>query len=115
MRRVPALAALLAASAIAGACHEREGRPVAPCTHFNLIAQVRNDNVDKVCTLASPFSVNGFAGYSSCAGTGGEDGDGCQPVSCPPAGIGSCCSGRPSCSAALNGSATARYFVQCQP
>ncbi len=74
-----------------------------------------SNNVDLVCTLAAPFSVNGFAGYSSCGGTGGEDGDGCQPVSCPPAGVGSCCGGRPSCSAALNGSATARYFVQCQP
>jgi len=74
-----------------------------------------NNNIDQVCAIAAPFSVNGFAGYSSCAGTGGEDGDGCQPVSCPPAGIGSCCSGRPSCSAALNGSGTARYFVQCNP
>ncbi len=72
-----------------------------------------NDNVDLVCTLAAPFSVNSFSGYSSCTGNGGEDGDGCQPVSCPPAGSGSCCSTRPSCSAALNGSATAQYFVQC--
>jgi hypothetical protein len=72
-----------------------------------------NDNVDKVCTLASPFSVRSFTGWSQCFGSGGEDGDGCQPVSCPPAGIGSCCSTRPSCSAALNGSAQARYFVQC--
>ncbi len=74
-----------------------------------------NNNVDLVCTLGAPFSVNSFTGYSTCFGTGGEDGDGCQPVSCPPAGIGSCCSGRPSCSAALNGSARARYFVRCNP
>jgi hypothetical protein len=74
-----------------------------------------NNNIDLVCTLAAPFSVNGFAGYSACSGTGGEDGDGCQPVSCPPAGIGSCCATRPSCSAALNGSGLARYFVQCNP
>jgi hypothetical protein len=72
-----------------------------------------NNNIDLVCTLASPFSVSGFTGFSNCFGTGGEDGDGCQPVSCPPAGIGSCCSGRPSCSAALNGSGSAKYFVQC--
>ena len=72
-----------------------------------------NDNIDLVCTLAAPFSVNSFSGYSNCFGTGGEDGDGCQPVFCPPAGIGSCCSTRPSCSAALNGSGQARYFVQC--
>ena len=72
-----------------------------------------NGNLDQVCTLASPFSVAGFTGFSQCFGSGGEDGDGCQPVSCPPAGIGSCCSGRPSCSAALNGSGSARYLVQC--
>jgi len=72
-----------------------------------------NANIDLVCTLAAPFSVNSFAGYSNCFGTGGEDGDGCQPNGCPPAGIGSCCSGRPSCSAALNGSGSAKYFVQC--
>jgi hypothetical protein len=70
-------------------------------------------NIDQVCTLQPPFSVDGFTGYSQCFGSGGEDGDGCQPVSCPPAGVGSCCSGRPSCSAALNGSGRARYFVQC--
>ncbi|HZR81485.1 MAG TPA: hypothetical protein VFD92_10355 [Candidatus Binatia bacterium] len=70
-------------------------------------------NIDLVCTLASPFSVRSFTGYSQCFGSGGEDGDGCQPISCPPAGIGSCCSGRPSCSAALNGSGSARYLVQC--
>jgi hypothetical protein len=73
----------------------------------------QNDNIDLVCTLASPFSVQSFAGYSNCFGAGGEDGDGCQPNGCPPAGIGSCCSGRPSCSAALNGSGSAKYFVQC--
>jgi len=72
-------------------------------------------NIDLVCSLSNRFSVNSFVGFSSCAGTGGEDGDGCQPVSCPPAGIGSCCTGRPSCSAALNGSGSARYFVQCNP
>ncbi len=70
-------------------------------------------NVDLACTLAAPFAVQSFSGFSQCFGAGGEDGDGCQPVSCPPAGVGSCCSGRPSCSAALNGSAQARYFVQC--
>jgi len=72
-----------------------------------------NDNIDKVCSLANPFSVNTFSGFTTCAGAGGEDGDGCQPNSCPPAGIGSCCNGRPSCSAALNGSGSAKYFVHC--
>src|SRR5262249_37199024 len=72
-----------------------------------------DDNIDKVCTLADPFSVRSFTGFQNCVGNGGEDGDGCDPVSCPPAGIGSCCSGRPSCSAALNGSGSARFFVHC--
>ena len=72
-------------------------------------------NIDLVCSLSSRFSVQSFAGFSQCFGAGGEDGDGCQPVSCPPAGIGSCSSTRPSCSAALNGSGSARYFVQCNP
>ncbi len=70
-------------------------------------------NIDLVCTLAPPFSVESFSGFSQCFGAGGEDGDGCEPVSCPPLGVGSCCSGRPSCSAALNGSGQARYRVTC--
>jgi len=70
-------------------------------------------NIDLACTLGSSFSVQGWNGYSNCFGAGGEDGDGCQADSCPPAGVPSCCSGRPSCSAALNGSGSARYFVQC--
>ncbi|HEV7732449.1 MAG TPA: hypothetical protein VGR62_09830 [Candidatus Binatia bacterium] len=70
-------------------------------------------NIDQVCTLQPPFSVNSFQGYTQCFGSGGEDGDGCQPQGCPFAGVGSCCSGRPSCSVALNGSGSARYFVQC--
>jgi hypothetical protein len=72
-----------------------------------------SDNIDLVCSISNRFSVNTFSGYSNCVGTGGEDGDGCQVNSCPPLGIGSCCTGRPSCSAALNGSASASYFVQC--
>ncbi|MEW6272693.1 MAG: hypothetical protein AB1689_25735, partial [Thermodesulfobacteriota bacterium] len=72
-----------------------------------------DDSIDLVCTLASPFSVQTFAGFSQCFGAGGEDGDGCEPVSCPFAGIGSCCSGRPSCSVGLNGSGQARYHVTC--
>jgi len=80
----------------------------------SVTAKIPGDNIDLVCTLGGGgFAVNSFTGYSSCFGTGGEDGDGCQPNSCPPAGIGSCCSARPSCSAALNGSGSASYFVQC--
>jgi hypothetical protein len=72
-----------------------------------------NGDVDLVCTLADDFGVVGSSGFQNCFGTGGEDGDGCQPVYCPPLGIGSCCDTRPSCSAALNGGARAQYFVQC--
>ena len=72
-----------------------------------------NNNVDLVCTIAGAYSVNTFSGYSNCFGSGGEDGDGCQVNSCPPLGIGSCCNARPSCSAALNGSAQSQYSVQC--
>ena len=71
--------------------------------------------VDLVCTLAAPFSVASFVGFSKCFGIGGEDNDGCKPLSCPPAGAGSCCATRPSCSSALNGSARALYWVQCDP
>lgn len=83
---------------------------VAGC---NVTINRPNENIDQVCSIADPFSVAGFNGYSNCFGTGGEDGDGCAPLSCPPFGIGSCCDGRPSCSAALNGSGSANYFVQC--
>ena len=72
-------------------------------------------NIDTVGTLGDDFEVTGFAGYSTCFGTGGEDGDGCQADSCPPAGIPFCQDRRPSCSAALNGSGSARFFVQCNP
>lgn len=72
-----------------------------------------NNNIDTVCTTANPFAVQSFAGFSNCFGSGGEDGDGCEPQSCPPAGIGQCCSGRPSCSSAVNGSGSARYRVHC--
>ena len=59
------------------------------------------------------FEVVGFAGYSSCFGAGGEDGDGCGVASCPPGSIGSCEGGRPTCSAALNGSGEATFRVRC--
>jgi hypothetical protein len=70
-------------------------------------------NIDVVGNLGDDFSINGFSGFSNCFGQGGEDGDGCSVNSCPPAGIGSCESARPSCSAALNGSGSANYHVQC--
>jgi hypothetical protein len=72
-------------------------------------------NIDLAGTLGDDFEVIGFSGYSNCYGTGGEDGDGCQPDTCPPLGIPYCQDRRPSCSAALNGSGSARFFVQCQP
>jgi hypothetical protein len=72
-------------------------------------------NIDLAGTLGDDFDVASFTGYSSCYGTGGEDGDGCQPDTCPPLGIAYCQDRRPSCSAALNGSGSARFFVQCVP
>lgn len=74
-----------------------------------------DDNVDLTCSLADPFSINSFSGYSVCFANSGEDGDGCLVVNCPPAGSGQCCNGRPSCSAALNGTAQAEYRVLCSP
>ena len=72
-------------------------------------------NIDLVGNLGDDFGVTGFAGFASCSGNGGEDGDGCSSGGCPFAGIGSCESNRPSCSVALNGSASASFRVQCNP
>jgi hypothetical protein len=69
-------------------------------------------NVDT--TIGTAFSVANFSGFNSCGPVGGVAG--CTVLSCPPAGIGSCSagtSGRPSCSAALNGSGSARFVVGC--
>lgn len=84
----------------------------AGCT---VTIQNPNTDVTLVCSLGQPFAIVGFTGFSSCVGTGGEDGDGCNPVSCPPLGIGSCCNTRPSCSTGLNGDASATYHVTCNP
>jgi hypothetical protein len=70
-------------------------------------------NIDLVGNLGDDFDVLSQTGFSSCFGSGGEDGDGCDVSSCPPAGVGSCESNRPSCSAALNGSGTATFRVAC--
>ena len=72
-------------------------------------------NIDLVGTLGDNFAVQSRTGFSSCFGSGAEDGDGCDVASCPPAGIGSCQATRPSCSAALNGSGRGTYRVQCNP
>ena len=94
---------------------EWPGGTAAQSSHTGCSATINrpSGNIDLVCSLSNNFSVNSFVGYSSCTGTGGEDGDGCSVTGCPPAGIGSCCTARPSCSAALNGSGSARYTVQC--
>jgi hypothetical protein len=83
---------------------------VAGC---NVTINRPNENIDQVCSIADPYSVASFNGYSTCFGSGGEDGDGCAPLTCPFGGIGSCCDGRPSCSVAINGSGSSNYFVQC--
>ena len=72
-------------------------------------------NIDNLAG-AGLFNVNSFSGFSNCFGSGGEAGTGCTVLSCPPAGIGDCDTGtigRPNCSAALNGSGSARLVVQC--
>jgi hypothetical protein len=87
-----------------------QSNPVAAC---NVTVNLPSGNIDLVGTLGDNFCINGFNGFQNCFGSGGEDGDGCQVLSCPPAGIGSCEAARPSCSAALNGSGSARYLVHC--
>jgi hypothetical protein len=67
-----------------------------------------DQRVDRVCTLGAPFSVKSAGPFSSCTVTS------CGDVSCPIAGIGSCCLDRPSCSSALNGAARATVSVRCQ-
>jgi hypothetical protein len=70
-----------------------------------------------VCDGARPWSVLSWGGYSSCYGTGGEDGDGCEAVNCPTnLDDGFCCSGYPTCPLRLGpGQAQAKYHVQCDP
>jgi hypothetical protein len=81
-----------------------------------------------VGTLGNHWQVSSFgAGYSSCVGTGGPNGDGVQPPDCSELEISSpsVVAGRPSCSDGLacpalstaqgNGSATDVYTVNCVP
>ncbi len=65
--------------------------------------------------VGDSFAVTQVQGFSACAGVSGEDGDGCQPGSCPPLGIGSCLAARPLCTLAGNGSGSATYGVLCSP
>jgi hypothetical protein len=56
----------------------------------------------------SVFAIESFAGFSACAPGA------CEMVFCPPVGIPQCFGDRPNCSAALNGSAQARWInVNC--
>jgi hypothetical protein len=75
-----------------------------------------------VGTLGTVWQIATVNGYASCSFTGGCDAHGgtctnCTgvdaPSSCPPAGIANCTDQRPSCSAGLNGSATASAHVVC--
>jgi hypothetical protein len=81
----------------------------------SVTVQLPNADVTQVCSLAMPYAVLAFSGYSSCTGVNGANGDGCSVTSCPPFGIGSCCNGQPSCSVGLNGTASASFSVQCVP
>jgi hypothetical protein len=64
---------------------------------------------------AGAWGISGFTGFSSCSGTGGEDGDGCHAPSCDAfAAIGYCDGGRPLCTVALgSGGSTGDFTVQC--
>jgi len=77
----------------------------------SVTVKIPSGNIDLVGTLGDKYQVNSFAGFSSCAGSGGSNGVQC--LSCPFAGICNVTAERPSCSAALNGSGSARYTVQC--
>lgn len=75
--------------------------------------QLPRGRVDGLCG-GEGFKVTGVEGFSSCEGTDGSLGNGCSIAYCPPAGIPACCNVRPSCSAALNGSARSSYTVRCR-
>jgi hypothetical protein len=80
-----------------------------------------------VGTLGDSWQVKSFgSGFSSCVLSGacqthgtGSTCTSCTgvdaPSSCPPAGIAFCNSNRPTCSAGLNGNATASAHVLCSP
>ena len=92
----------------------RGGTATQGANGCSVTIQQPDGRIDLVGGLRRGFEVVGKAGFAQCSGSGGEDGDGCNPVSCPPAGVGSCHLARPSCSSALNGSAAAQYLVQCR-
>ena len=64
-------------------------------------------NLDTTEVGGDSFNIVTFSGFSGCSATGGA----CN--SCPPAGICRYVNHRPSCSAALNGSGSARFNVRC--
>ena len=81
----------------------------------NVTVAKPSGNIDLAGTLGNDWEVTSSNGYSSCFGSGGEDGDGCQTPSCDaPAAVGSCQARRPSCSSGLGGGgSTATFTVQC--
>jgi hypothetical protein len=64
-------------------------------------------NVEVVGLTGDSFSIVGSQGFSGCSLNS------CSVPSCPPAGVGSCTSNRPSCSAGLNGSGQASIVAAC--
>jgi len=79
----------------------------------SVTVQNPTSDVSLTCGGGLPFSVLNVAGYSSCTGSGGKDGDGCSVTSCPPLASGSCCAARPACTLSIGGPATASFTVQC--
>jgi hypothetical protein len=90
----------------------QETKALAP--GCDVTAQLPDRRVDRVCSLGAAFKVVGHNGFTRCEGRGGDDGDGCGNVSCPIASYGSCCWNRPSCTSALNGTASADFYVRCE-
>jgi hypothetical protein len=96
--------------------HEWPGGTQQKCAPDGCCATVArpSGNTDLVGLLGDRWRLTRFDGYSSCSGTGGEDGDGCVAPSCQAfLSIGFCEAGRPSCTSALAG-ATGTYTVRCQ-
>jgi hypothetical protein len=80
----------------------------------NVTVRRPSGDISLVCTLGDAWSIVGATGYSSCYGVGGPNGDGVFRPGCDNQfAFSSVCSGRPSCSSALNGDAHDTYQVVC--
>lgn len=89
-----------------------ETKRVAP--DCSVTVRKPSGDISKVCTIGDAWGIVGGSGYSSCYGVGGPNGDGVFTPTCDNfIAFPSVCSGRPSCSSALNGDAHDTYQVVC--